>query len=349
MKNKKTSFILTLIMLAALAGGLYLVRQSQEMRRGAYFAGTDIKMVPDVVSGSVGGMITTKIYIETKNLSGSEEKAKLSALDTHVCYGSNLDMADPSTQVTLKAGVLKDVMAEKEIVDGKNCIRIIASAGGLVDPMTPEELSSGTLFEVFTLRFNAVSAGQGKIEILGDKTLIGGYNPVPDARDSALEVGIVGNSDYVISETIVDGESPVLNYKMAFGGVDPSGYQCLVSWPLQIIVLSQGESKVYTDVPSSSTIVGDKLVFSGQLSLTGFTKTENVAVFIKGPKHLQMKYGINNQVGAYNQPGGELTLTKDANSPVYDFSQYPLLAGDIVSNENESMQDGWINGVDFSP
>ncbi len=143
--------------------------------------------------------------------------------------------------------------------------------------------------------------------------------------------------------------TPILNYKVAFGGVKPSSSQCVVDWPLQFIVLSGGESKVYSDViPSTKTDMGSYLQFSGSLVLTGFTKTNNVAVFIKGPKHLQMKYGINNQTESYNQAGGQITLaTTAAASPIYDFTGYPIIPGDVVGVDSED-QDGWVNGVDFS-
>ena len=125
--------------------------------------------------------------------------------------------------------------------------------------------------------------------------------------------------------------------------------QCAIKWPLQFIVLAAGESKVYSNViATSSATVGIKLVFSGSLTLTGFTKSSGVAVFIKGPKHLQVKYGINNQSTMYNKAGGEITLTnKTATSPVYDFSLYPLIPGDVVGT-NAEVQDGTINGVDYA-
>lgn len=149
--------------------------------------------------------------------------------------------------------------------------------------------------------------------------------------------------------TLAAGASPVLNYKISFGRVMASSSQCVVSWPLQFIVLSGGESKTYVGVlPDAKSVVNNKVVFSGSLTLTGFTKTTGVAVFVKGPKHSQMKYGIPNQTAAYNKIGGELVLTSDkATSQVYDFSGYPLLPGDVV-DISLTKQDGIINGVDYA-
>lgn len=108
-------------------------------------------------------------------------------------------------------------------------------------------------------------------------------------------------------------------------------------------------TKVYSGIiPPTKAVVEDKLVFSGTLALTGFKVRDGVAVFIKGPKHLQVKYGKNNQNGPYNIDGGEISLTTySSSSPVYDFSGYPVIAGDVIGVDSE-VQDGWINGVDFS-
>lgn len=140
-------------------------------------------------------------------------------------------------------------------------------------------------------------------------------------------------------------QNNLLNYKIAYGGVNPNSAQCVVDWPLQFMVLGGGESKTYVNViPTAKTVVGEKLVFSGKLDLTGFTKTSGIAIFIKGPKHLQVKYGKNDQTGLYNQAGGELNLTEDT---TYDFSGYPILPGD-VSGVSSGVQDGVINGIDFA-
>jgi uncharacterized protein (DUF2237 family) len=145
------------------------------------------------------------------------------------------------------------------------------------------------------------------------------------------------------------GNDAVLNYKIAFANVNGNDAKCVVNWPLQFIVLGGGTSRAYSGIiPQSKEVVGGKLVFSGSLVLTGFQRRAGVAVFAKGPKHLQVKYGKNNQEGPYNQAGGEIVLTANADtSPVYDFSKYPIIAGDVVGVSLET-PDGWINGVDFS-
>ncbi len=149
----------------------------------------------------------------------------------------------------------------------------------------------------------------------------------------------------------VAGAGMVLNYKMSFSNIKPADNKCLVDWPIQIKVTGPTQTNIYTGIiPNSKIVVGDKLVFGGSLNLVGtkpFTETSGVAVFISGPKHLQMKYGKDLQTTSYGKAGGELTLTNGA-TPVYDFSGYPLLAGDVVANDSQDKQDGVINGVDFA-
>jgi hypothetical protein len=157
----------------------------------------------------------------------------------------------------------------------------------------------------------------------------------------------VGNSGVTPTPT-PDGINYLLNYKMSFGNISAANAKCLVDWPFKISVLSNGSSKTFTGIlPQFKTVVDNKLIFNGTLTLSGFNQNNNVAVFVSGPQHLQMKYGKDLQTSAYNQAGGSLTLTK-TNSPVYDFSGYPLAPGDVVSNTSQDEQDGIINAVDYA-
>jgi hypothetical protein len=72
-------------------------------------------------------------------------------------------------------------------------------------------------------------------------------------------------------------------------------------------------------------------------------------VFVRGPKHLQVKYGKDDQNYFYNTEDGQLSgLTKnESTTPVFNFTGYPLLAGDVTGSTN-GVQDGVIDGYDFS-
>lgn len=136
-----------------------------------------------------------------------------------------------------------------------------------------------------------------------------------------------------------NGTDSYLNIRFKYSGMvnEP---KCGGDLKTSLIVLGGGESAVYRDVLPEKKTLEEGVVYEIHKVLTGFRASEKVAVFLKGPKHLQVKYGINNQDEMYNRPGGELTLTTDVDSPFYDFTGYPILAGDVN-------QDGMVDGRDF--
>ena len=220
-------------------------------------------------------------------------------------------------------------LAVKKEVKKKGCIEQCPSRDGVLRSCNPPEADGSSL--------DSMCAWEGRVETCGGKSwccpLAGGKWTVNMAKCPN------------ITPTPTVGQNSALNYKIAFGGVKPDSAQCVVNWPLQFMVLGGGESKTYINViPTTKTIVGEKLIFSGKLELSGFTKTSGIAIFVKGPQHLQVKYGKNNQTGYYNQAGGELALSDDV---IYDFSNYPLIPGD-VSSPTAGVLDGVINGIDFA-
>ena len=139
---------------------------------------------------------------------------------------------------------------------------------------------------------------------------------------------------------------PLLKFKFAFAGVMPTGANCVNNWPIEVTVKgSDGETKKYSNVATQrDSSITDRAVYEASVRLTGFAGRNNLAVFIKGPKHLQAKYGIDGQDFFYNQAGGSISVSTDK---VYDFSKYPLLAGD-VTGDAVGVPDGKIDGRDFS-
>ncbi len=132
-----------------------------------------------------------------------------------------------------------------------------------------------------------------------------------------------------------------LKFTISYPGVLTEA-KCANNWPITVTVLAtDGTKKVFDDVVpekiSGSTSTG-LAKYKVSLDMAGFNKTSGLSVFIKSFKHLQTKYGKNGQTGYYGQPGGTLNLTSNV---VYDFTGYPILAGDV----NE---DNVVDGQDFS-
>jgi len=193
------------------------------------------------------------------------------------------------------------------------------------------------VFEVAKFEIEGLSNAQSEF-LLNYSSVVGSYG-------TEMVYFSVNYEQMTVNNIVENGVDPILKYKIKFGSV--SAGKCAVSWPIQVIVLGNGSTKVYNQVTPQK--IGTNGIFGGTLQLTGFPHTNNIAVFFKGPKHLQMKYARQNQSTSYDKAGGELTLTTSAaTSPEYDFTAYPMLPGDIVGNSPDEAPNGVINGVDFS-
>lgn len=152
-------------------------------------------------------------------------------------------------------------------------------------------------------------------------------------------------------DVVTTGNEPWLKFRMSFLGVAP-GYTCANPDDMKLavsVLASDGTMKTYGGVvPTLVGNQGNLAYYEVKLKLTGFNYTDNIAVFVKGPKQLQGKYGINNQSEYYDKAGGQLMGLKydEATTPLFNFEKYPLLAGDVTGVDG--VQDGMIDGLDFS-
>ena len=153
-----------------------------------------------------------------------------------------------------------------------------------------------------------------------------------------------------------------LRFNMAFGvntGANTIGIgfnsNCAEAkdMPLSVVVRSMdGTTKSFSNVIATklaNAASNGLAVYQVNLGLGDFKYANNIAVFVKGPRNLQVKYGVNHQARYYQRAGGELSgLTNDSQTtPVFDFTAYPLLPGDVVG-VNSMVQDGTVDGLDFS-
>lgn len=343
MKFKK--IILTILMIMALGGGLFLIKQNQDVRRGATVNNVSLSIAPaSRITKNVGEELTFAVQYSADN------GVKVESIQAYVCYGPEIELKtvkantalgfSPDALYSTVPGISSDNMSIQ-------CAYITVLSNDTDKTCAVNLAQAGKAFDMV---FTAVKVGGPRsitISSLGDKTMATKY-ATGDA-DKKLAVKITGGSEYLINGGGISGNWPVLNYKVSFGYVYPGASDCAVNWPVQVIVLSEGTTHVYTDVIMQSKKDGDgRVTYEGSLELVDFPYKDGVAVFFKGPKHLQMKYAIQDQSTSYEKAGGELTLTTDpATSPKYDFSKYWMLPGDLVGTDSD-VPDGWINGRDFS-
>lgn len=140
-----------------------------------------------------------------------------------------------------------------------------------------------------------------------------------------------------------------IKFKMTYSGlIDAQDSMCSDNWKIKLLVMGGGKTAVYTDVQPVREV--GTTIYDVGTTLSGWTVDSGVALFIKGPGHLQMKEAVDGQTGLYGQAGGQLTLstTLDANTPVFNFVGNPLLGGDVVSDDGSTVPDGRIDAVDFA-
>lgn len=355
MKNNNMKSVLLLVLLTiSIVLGVVLINQNQDTRKGAYFGKTAVLLKPTELTKALGQILPIEVWVV------SEGEAKVDGVEAYVCYGDKLkpvNVEDLEESVVPNQDKKFNVVTKAVMVDDNKCILFqVGSMGTATD-----KLPFGA-FKAATINLKAMSVGSGRVNIDQARTKISGRNTDTGSIDTALQITSVEGMNFTITEADVEptsGTQPTatagptnppsaddmwVNYKVTYAGVKKDR-ACAVSWPTKLTVLSGSTKKDYVDVPLTRTSeVNSKgeAIYQGSLQLAGFKQSANVALFFKGPKHLQVKYGKSDQVAIYNQAGGEISLTNNKDtSPVLDLTAYPMLAGDIDSN-------GIIDGVDFA-
>ncbi|MCL4384672.1 hypothetical protein M1116_04410 [Patescibacteria group bacterium] len=329
----KRSWLILLVLTIALVAATYLVGLNQETRRGAYFAGVNLSLLPTSLTGAVGQDVPVQIWLNSVG--------KIDFVQTRLCYDNKLsfDATRTSDLVSVNGDYFTNVELAAVSHDQNGyaeCVDLAFSSNKAVT-----NLATGAK-RVATVKLTVRNSGSGTLAMIASKSQVSGSNPNASSNDMSLSIDSAGQASYNFSGSNDSGPGSVAHFKMAYLGLLPNA-RCANNWNLQMVALGNGVTKAFSAVGAGSTQISNgKVIFEFTKVLSGFTQTNNVALFLRGPKHLQMKYGAQNQGGMYNKAGGELTLTGNANtSTTYDFSAYPLLTGDVN-------QDGVINGVDFS-
>lgn len=349
MSNKKQLLVFGMLGLG-LMGGLLLTRQNQDTRRSAYFESTTASILPSTANLTVGQTLTANLWLNSA--------AKVDFVNTKVCSSSN-SLVPVSGSVTIAAPFTN--ILQQTVVDG-NCLAFKAKA-----EVPSAELRTGA-YQVVSFKFVAMSATSAvNISMIMDGAEISGYNPTEGATDVSISLASAERANFAITAAGVNPTlTPTLTptpgvsdtrvkFKVTSAGADSGTVSdsCSANLRVKVTVLSEGQDRRFDEV--ALTRVGTKdvnganlVLWQGEVNLGSFPTTSKGALLVKGPKHVQMKYGASNQSDYYNESAGSLNITT-ATVNEFDFGGYPMMPGDIVSNSDSvATPDGIVNGRDYA-
>lgn len=336
--------LLMLILSMALVAGLVVVRSRQELRRGATAAMVDVMFLPNSREIAVGEQFASTVLVDTK-------EERFLGMDILIRFDSSKLKAvsvENGTDSTVSRYFNEDNLVYSAINQGEGIIALACAASEKDMNMLPRGVS-----HLFKINFEAIGDGQAEVGLDADYEHIF----VGQKGDTVGVLPLGNGTEAIYTVTGGGGDDSVLNFWVTFSGLRADAGDCVGGWKSKLMVLGGGETKVYESVELVRD--GVKVVeidghdvelarYRGSVRLNGFDQKEGVAVFFKGPMHVQVKYGVGGQSSWYKKAGGELSLTSDFDtSPVYDFTGYSVLAGD-VTGEFDGVPDGVLNGQDFS-
>ncbi len=138
-----------------------------------------------------------------------------------------------------------------------------------------------------------------------------------------------------------------ISFKFAFRGVSPSGdFSKLETFNIQVVNITTGKHQLisgvgYTTVNGVTNQFGDQVFIVENLTLNSSFDSVNTINYLRidEPFHIVAKFCVNNQ--STNVTDFSVCNLDLASDKIYDFSNYPLIPGDIEQN-------GLINSVDYS-
>lgn len=343
---KKLAKILVLpFLMVALVGGVWLTKNNQDIRKHAAIAPAYTSIYPTNTTVTLGKPVKIHVYLNT----GGGEGLLVGA-EFQVKYGSGLKYSGHEI-------LIKDYsVLNTTIDDGK---------GTLTFKVVSMGTEKGGALDFMTITFDSTGVATGSITTTNTKLMINGQNAMLDVKideSGTYKITSTGNITPTTNITIKPTIKPtvtltptaipvtdgVLKFKITFAGVN-SAANCAKNWNVNVTVMEKNNKmNLFNNVPLTigETKANGLLVYSGQVSLKGVATRDNLAIFIKSPKHIQTKYGVNGQSTFYGKSGGEIKVEDSSlKTTIQDFTGYPMLAGDVVGDNG---QDGVVNGLDFA-
>jgi hypothetical protein len=357
MNNKTKSLILIPILLVALALTLTIAKQRQETRRGAADE-VDLTMLlnPASVEVKKGDKFDVDLMVNTKKT--------FAGAGLIVCYTPNLSITAESDVVVWGDSLYSFLFNSDFDMDGVNkCseFALINSRAYEAEKFFPvNELKS-----LFKIKFVANEAGEGSIYLLTDISnknsdrfefagvVEGSINFGRDVEKVSVKVSetsaepspeptATSTPTPEVTVTPIPSDKARVSVDFTFMGIATTLTPKCMSSPKVNVLIMSGDEKEEKDVVAKHVAGTTKynLVFDLDSKFVG---KDNVSIFLKGPQHLRVKYGVGGQKAVYNELHGKLLITGGEENK-FDFSSYPILAGDVA----EGKQDGSINPLDFA-
>jgi len=214
----------------------------------------------------------------------------------------------------------KAILPTKVAEVGKNKIGVGLMCGGIEGVLCEE----GLVCDYGENKGKADASGMCKEDVNMKNTKVASsIAPLPIVSVASSTTPTVAN----IAVPTVSGQKTKFDFKIAFEGLNNDA-KCVNGWTVDVEVkgdkgLSQKLSQIVL-VKERSFAVSP--TYRGQIEIDGYTG-EKLLVYITGPKQMKMKYGKDLQQSKFVATTGEIVLTVGR---VFDFSGYPLLAGDVT-------------------
>lgn len=221
----KTNILVIVVSIMALIGASFLVKSSQETRRGASFASVEALFLPSTKSIKIGERVTTTLMIDSKI-------HLLTGADVRVKYDSSkleLEKATVLTSSTFSGGI-SWLQSEEEILISENDSK--QGTFSLVGTSIGKDIKNLPSGVISVVKFDFVAKAMGDAVVSLDNSytnIVAGYNA--GGADQELKIEKVGEAKYQIvgevtkmpTKTIRPSTLPTrtINPRPTFGIIKP--------------------------------------------------------------------------------------------------------------------------------
>lgn len=334
-KNNVKKIIVLLLLLVAVVAATLLVGKSQDSRKSAYFDQSRVTLLGN------GDVEVSEEGIVQVRATGLQEGTRITAYDIALMVDGPVDAGVVEIESIFNVAMNDEI----ETIDN-NTHRVWVTAYTTEDE---EDIPGADVNGVLPLfSFRLLAREEGVVRVYVDPSTdadLAGWNPDPTSVDMDILVANVDEYSFNIGAGALVGDGPRFNFLVKFSGVTEDTTYNGDSVVNVIAVTSAGRRYVYNNVPV--TREGSEVgVYAGSVVLATFPEGSDGFALIKGPKHLQTKYCQNGQSTVCETAQGSFSLGPDYEETVYDFSAWPILAGDLP--DENMVQDEVVDVSDYT-